>query len=245
MDTGVFLKRNVIVNETDAAAEPAARSPAAPTRGTVLRTNRQKRQRADMVDAGLALFMEHGYEQTTVVEIAERVGVSRRTFFRHFESKEDIVFDWMGRLGEWVRTVLAASQPNESPAHAMARTFGALAGHLVERDPQARALTRLIYSNATLTGRYHEEHAQRESEFVAILTRGRSPSAMEAFHLRVQVSAAISAFVVAIRTWAEQANDRPLQFWVDEAFQALADRPGPAAASTRRPPGPPGEFGKA
>src|SRR6476659_540327 len=48
--------------------------------------------RERLADAALALFEESGYEPTTVDDIAERAGVGRSTFFRHFRSKEDVIF---------------------------------------------------------------------------------------------------------------------------------------------------------
>jgi AcrR family transcriptional regulator len=52
-----------------------------------------KRRRRDALEqAALALFAEQGYKDTTATQIAERANVSRRTFFYHFTSKDDILF---------------------------------------------------------------------------------------------------------------------------------------------------------
>ena len=59
--------------------------------------------------AGLELFRERGYDQTTAAEIAARAGVTERTFFRHFADKRDILFDSEASL----RTALT---PRPSPA---------------------------------------------------------------------------------------------------------------------------------
>lgn len=202
-------------------APSATAKQAGSSSGPVLRANRQKRLRRDLVSAGLELFMEQGYEETTVAEIAERVDVSRRTFFRHFQSKDDLVFDWMGQLGERVQPVLAARPLSETPLQAMRETFLVLAEHLVEEERQARTLIRLIFSTASLAGRYHDEHAQWEDEFVSILQRHRNLPELALFQLRVQVSAAITAFVVAVRTWAGQDAQSSLPFWLEQAFAAL------------------------
>lgn len=193
----------------------------APSSGRVLRANRQKRLRAETVSAGLELFLKYGYENVTVADIAERVDISRRTFFRHFQSKDDVVFDWMDQLGELVESMLLASRPTDPPLLVMRNTFIGLAEHLVLDGENTRALVQLIFGTPSLTGRYHEEHARWEKKQLMLLMRGRSLNATEVFHVRVQVAAAITAFVVAIRTWAEADAQRSLREWVMEAFAAL------------------------
>lgn len=65
------------------------------------------RFRLDVVDDALRLFADKGYEATTVDEIAEAAGISRRTFFRQFRSKEDVVFADHELLLEQAREFLA------------------------------------------------------------------------------------------------------------------------------------------
>ncbi len=48
--------------------------------------------RERLAQAAFALFDERGYEQTTVDDITERAGLGRTTFFRHYRSKEDVIF---------------------------------------------------------------------------------------------------------------------------------------------------------
>ncbi len=58
--------------------------------------------------AGLELFLANGYERTTVEAIAERAGVARRTFFRHFRAKDDVIFSGHDRVIQAVSGHLAA-----------------------------------------------------------------------------------------------------------------------------------------
>jgi AcrR family transcriptional regulator len=73
---------------TASVATPASREPAPD-----LRTRRKLRTRRALQQAALYLFAERGYEETTVADIAERAEVSIRTFFVHFPTKEDVLFD--------------------------------------------------------------------------------------------------------------------------------------------------------
>ncbi|MFE4724084.1 helix-turn-helix domain-containing protein, partial [Streptomyces sp. NPDC056728] len=65
--------------------------------------------RIRLADAAFALFDERGYEQTTVDEIAERAGVGRTTFFRHYRSKEDVIFPDHDRLLALIKDRLVTS----------------------------------------------------------------------------------------------------------------------------------------
>lgn len=92
-----------------------------------------------VVDHALRLFAEKGYEATTVDEIAEAAGISRRTFFRQFRSKEDVVFaDHEAQLAQ-ARSYLGAAQgdPWDAVAEAVVGVF--------ERFTQTRELAARRY----------------------------------------------------------------------------------------------------
>jgi AcrR family transcriptional regulator len=57
-----------------------------------------------LAQAAFALFDERGYEQTTVDDITERAGLGRTTFFRHYRSKEDVIFPTTTGSSNWSRT---------------------------------------------------------------------------------------------------------------------------------------------
>ena len=59
--------------------------------------------------AAITLFSERGYDETTVAEIAEAAGLSKRTFFRHFSDKREVLFLGSSELVDrWVHGIVAA-----------------------------------------------------------------------------------------------------------------------------------------
>jgi AcrR family transcriptional regulator len=75
-----------------------------------------------LVLAALDLFEERGYEHTTVIEIAERAGLTKSTFFRHFPDKREVLFggDTMtGLLVNGIAAAPSAASPLEAVAHAL------------------------------------------------------------------------------------------------------------------------------
>lgn len=170
----------------------------------------------------LQLFRTRGYDAVTVAEIAAGVGVSRRSFFRYFPTKEDLVFDWLTEQGEFVVRILRERPSTETAWKAMSATFLQLASYHDANAALTRLRTRLIFDTPSLSARYHQEHARWEEAFVSTLLLRRQASAREVFELRVQVASAITAFVAAIRGWAAAAAGGSLRPWVAAAFTAVS-----------------------
>ncbi len=105
-----------------------------------------------LVVAALDLFEERGYENTTVIEIAERAGLTKSTFFRHFPDKREVLFggDTMaGLLADGIADAPAAATPLEAVAHALdalgreaftpeRRAFGARRRAVIAAHPELR-----------------------------------------------------------------------------------------------------------
>jgi AcrR family transcriptional regulator len=112
--------------------------------------------RTALHEAALRMFAEHGYEQTTVRDIAEAAGVTERTFFRYFPAKEDLVLGEVLDLIPELRAHIVARPADETPYQAV---LGALRTIAEQRDaglgilfsgPPARLLTRPVRTSPVL-----------------------------------------------------------------------------------------------
>ena len=106
-------------------SEPAKNSRTATTRAATTRASGAATQRLkvrrELAAAAMELFATKGYEATTVDEIAATAGVARRTFFRHFRSKEEAIFPDHDDTLVRAQAVLEAAPPHENPLDTVCR----------------------------------------------------------------------------------------------------------------------------
>jgi mycofactocin system transcriptional regulator len=147
----------------------------------------------------LELFAERGFEETTVDEIADALGVSRRTLFRYFASKNDMVwgdFDWvLARL----RGCLQASTPEEPLHEALGRAVVESNRYEDEQLPELRIRMRLITGVPALqahsTLRYAEWRAV-VAEFVADRVGGKPDDLIPQTVAHAALGTSMAAFLV-------------------------------------------------
>ena len=84
--------------------------------------------------AAMALYLERGFDDTTVADIAARAGLTERTFFRHFADKREVLFSGAGSLQELLVSTLASTPDSVAPIDAVAVALEA-----AEPDDLARA----------------------------------------------------------------------------------------------------------
>jgi AcrR family transcriptional regulator len=166
----------------------------------------------------LRLFVEKGYEATTVEEIAAAAGVSHMTFFRYFPRKEEVVeYDEYDPLFE---EIVAGRPADEPPLTALHRALRTGLGQILATDRDALLIrTRLILRNPVLRARnLLAQDATRDLMARALARRaGLSEPDLAA---TVQASAALGAVAPATMAWAE-SDDADFVALIDEAFAAL------------------------
>ncbi|HTI23101.1 MAG TPA: TetR family transcriptional regulator, partial [Kutzneria sp.] len=122
-----------------------------------LRARARLAMRTEIAETAFALFVQRGFEQVTVDEIAEAAGLSRRSFFRYFPSKEDAVFGLLYDLGEELAAAVAARPTAEPPWTALRSACAVMLTPMLSRSDEALALLRLINDTPTLRARHQDK----------------------------------------------------------------------------------------
>jgi mycofactocin system transcriptional regulator len=192
-----------------------ARGPAEVARG-----RRPSTSREDVARAALDLFNRQGYDETTVDEIAGAVGVSRRTFFRYYDSKRDVVwgeFDAeLVRLGDQLGAAPGDEPMMDVLRRAVVATNRFGAGELHE----LRIRMGLISSVPTLVAHSAVRYAEW-CDVVAGFVAGRIGGSPDDLGPQTVARAALGAAMAAFTRWAAYATD-DLTAEVDRAFRLLA-----------------------
>lgn len=160
---------------TKQRAKPFAEAvPSAPEQ---LKARKRQVVRDALSDAAAELFRIRGFEAVTVEEIAQAAGVSRRTFFRYYESKEDVMVERLDRDGERFITELAARPLDEPPLLAIRNSLiPAIEYGLGEAD-LVRDATRLLRETSALRRALMERRNRFEERIAALMMQrlGASP----------------------------------------------------------------------
>ena len=200
-----------------------------------LRERKKLQTRQALEDVALRLFAEQSFDEVTVEEIAEAVGVSSRTFFRYFGSKEDLVLGPMLDVPRVLEAALAARPASEALLDALRHATVRVAQHLEALRPQLSRRLRLIRTTPALLARgvqIQEELRGRLTLFAA--TRlGVDPRA----DLRPHLAAAwaMAGLVAARELWERSGQRRDLASLVAEAYDLLSGNLAEALAPSAGP----------
>ncbi|GAA3205668.1 TetR family transcriptional regulator [Actinocorallia longicatena] len=154
-----------------------------------------------LADAAFELFEEKGFEQTTVDDIVARAGVGRRSFFRYFPSKEDVVFpDHERCLDDMVAFLKTAADGTDLVEHACEATL--LVARMYAERPE-RSLMRYRHIRDVPALRDHEHIVIRRYEhaLAAFLREGFAFRPDGPLHAEIIAAAASAAHNHAVRTW--------------------------------------------
>jgi AcrR family transcriptional regulator len=186
-----------------------------------LRERKQERQRAQIVAVGMRLFTDQGFDATTVDQIAEAAEVSRRTLFRYFGTKGDIVMDWARGTTGTLCAALRARPLDEPPLEALRAAFQVL-NHSFTGDVRSiHAQALMIERTPALRPYSLLKHAQWEDALADVL-RERDP-ALDELVPGLSARTAVAAFRTALDQWLATAGDAlPIEL-TDRAFDLVRD----------------------
>ncbi|MFD5513412.1 TetR family transcriptional regulator [Streptomyces sp. NPDC127051] len=173
--------------------------------------------RGRLEQAALELYGERGFEQTTAKEIAERAGLTERTFFRHFADKREVLFPHANPLRESLVTALDSVPVTAAPIDVVAAALESACGLFAERRELARQRQAVIDANTELQERELIKLASLVSALAEALRRRgvADPAAILAAEVGV------AAFKVAFGRWISQPDQHDLARLVRDTLEEL------------------------
>jgi AcrR family transcriptional regulator len=131
-----------------------------------LRQRKRTEQYDRIVRVGHRLFLEHGYETTTIDMIAAEADISRRTFFHYFPSKEDVLFTVKGEF-EWMKEAAAQCAGDAPPLTAAEQILEEVAKKFATRE--FRAIDEIVRPTPSLMARRHIHYERWEKALAAAM----------------------------------------------------------------------------
>jgi len=148
------------------------RTPSAASEGRRERKKRELRER--IYQTARMLFLERGFEATTVEQIAEAADVAQATFFNHFPGKNAVLAEMTREVSERVRELIAEQLPRRVSAQTKIRAFGERAGDEVEASlGVARDVLLELFRTSPRPGEAFAYVASAHAAFLGIVAEGQ------------------------------------------------------------------------
>lgn len=155
--------------------------------------------RRRLSDAAVDLYAERGFAETTVAAVAERAGLTERTFFRHFADKREVLFGNEDDLRDRLAAAVAAADAGATPREAAGAGVLAVAEALQPRRDELRRRMPIVDAHPELQEREQMKLASWRSALDdALRRRGTDP-----VESRLLAEVAIAVLNVAARRWLE------------------------------------------
>ena len=173
--------------------------------------------RGRLEQAAMELYVERGFEQTTVAEIAKRAGLTERTFFRYFADKREVLFWGAGTLQDFLVSTVASVPDSAAPIAAIAAALEAAGALLQERREMARQRQAVIAANAELRERELVTLAALASALAgALRQRGVAEPAAS-----LAAEAGIAVFRIAFERWIDETSQADLPQLIRDSLDDL------------------------
>jgi AcrR family transcriptional regulator len=173
--------------------------------------------RGRLASAALDLYGERGYEQTTVAEIAERAGLTARTFFRHFTDKREVLFSGSEVLAERLTAALDGAPADTAPLDCVAAALEVVCEVIGGDHDHSRRRQSVIAA--------HDELQERElvkmASWSRVLAEGLVRRGVDGATAGLAAETGVTVFRVAFERWVGGPPDRSLVSSLRESFTLL------------------------
>jgi AcrR family transcriptional regulator len=180
--------------------------------------------------AAMALYLERGFDDTTVVDIAARAGLTERTFFRYFADKREVLFSGAGALRDFLVDQVARASPTLAPLDAVAGALAATAPLFEARRDFARKRQTLIATHPEL----HERELIKLASLGSAIREALRDHGVPAPAASLAAEAGIAIFKSAFERWLDDGRKRDLAHHLRASLAEL--RTVTSGAAARQPP---------
>ncbi|WP_329458903.1 TetR/AcrR family transcriptional regulator [Streptomyces sp. NBC_01497] len=194
---------------------------AAKTEAGGMRDVARRAVRAEIAAKAMELFLDQGFEETTVNQVAAAVGMSSRSLFRYFDTKEDMAMGGLVELGHDVATALQDRPADEGPWAALRHALEVCVESLEDDEGGLRRAKMLAGTPSLRTAMLDKQTRWQQMLVPHVEQRLQASGRPQALQARALVSAALGCLDVAATVWTEVEGGRPLTKLVDDAFAAV------------------------
>lgn len=185
-----------------------------------------ERQRARVRDeisrAALDLFLSQGFDATTIDQIVTAVGVSRRSFFRYFGTKEDIVLGDLVARGAVVADAVSKRPASEGPWEALRAGLESSRETTMPDVDAGLALGRMLFQTPSLHARLLEKRLRWQEMLVPLIAaRLTGEPGLVQLHASAIVASALACIDAASEAWVDAEGVADLAVLYDEAVSAV------------------------
>ncbi len=185
-----------------------------------LRERKRRETSERIIERGLKLFVKNGYEATTLDAIAEAAGISRRTFFYYFRSKEDVLLAARDSgFRQAIRPTMLEESPDQAPLDAVQKCLIKLA--LRYQTKESIVFDRLMESTEALRARKEAVFVETEQILLDAMCE-LWPSSGRRDGLRLVAMVAMGTLRLALEKWKQNDAAHPLTYYLRQGFVLLA-----------------------
>lgn len=183
-----------------------------------LRARKRRETMERITEAGIRLFLDRGYEATTLDDIAAAAAISRRSFFNYFSSKDDILISLQSGMGTMIADAIRKAPPDKQPIEAVRDAVVEICAAIPPDD--MLAIDRLMRSSETVQARKQASYVEHERTLLAAL-RERWPEPERETALKLVAMIAMGAIRLSTETFDREAGARTMPALLRETFDTL------------------------